>query len=120
MSGTIDFTRAAEFIASVPCGMWTSFGQVALAAGAEGGAIAIGDWLRRTGDTVSNVYRVLTVDGRVAQGFAPAGPNVPSDALTVRELLSREGVVIDAKGRASKQQCFRASDWGRANQPQAG
>jgi hypothetical protein len=25
---------------------WTSFGDVALAAGAEGGGIAIGDWLR--------------------------------------------------------------------------
>jgi len=99
--------------------MWTSFGEVALAAGAPGGAIAIGDWLRRMGDTVPNVDRVLTVDGRVAQGFAPAGPHVPSDALTVRELSSPEGVVIDAKGRASKQQCFRPSDLGRASQPRA-
>jgi alkylated DNA nucleotide flippase Atl1 len=115
VSGTIDFTLAAEFIAAVPSGKWTSFGQVARAAGAEGGAIAIGDWLRRKGDTVPNVYRVLTVDGRVAEGFAPAGPNVPGDALTVRALLSREGVVIDAKGRANKAQCFHASQWARAN-----
>jgi alkylated DNA nucleotide flippase Atl1 len=115
VSGTLDFTRAAEFVAAVPSGKWTSFGQVARAAGAEGGAIAIGDWLRRKGDTVPNVYRVLTVDGRVAQGFAPAGPTVLGDALTVRELLTREGVLIDAKGRASKHQCFHASDWARGD-----
>jgi hypothetical protein len=30
---------------------------------------------------------------------------------------TRAGVVIDAKGRASKPQCFYASDWRRAIQP---
>lgn len=114
--GAIDFARAADFITAVPEGKWTSFGDVARAAGANGGAIAIGDWLRRKGDQVPHVYRVLTVDGRVADGYAPAGPNVPRDALTVRQLLSREGVVIDATGRASKHQRFRTADWGRSNQ----
>ncbi len=115
--GVIDFTRAADFIGAVPHGKWTSFGDVAQAAGAEGGAIAIGDWLRRKGDSVPHVYRVLTSDGRVADRFAPAGPNVPRDAITVRELLHREGVVIDARGRASQHQRFHAADWSRANQP---
>ena len=117
MGSTIDFTRAASFIGAVPRGKWTSFGEVARAAGAEGGAIAIGDWLRRKGDTVPNVYRVLTVDGRVPDAFVPAGPNVPRDAVMVRELLRREGVIIDPKARASKHQCFRASDWDRTSQP---
>ena len=80
------------------------------------GGIGIGDWLRQKGDQVPHVYRVLTADGGVADAFAPAGPNVPRDALMVRELLSREGVTIDPKGRASKHQCFRASDWERVGQ----
>ena len=46
MGSTIDFTRPTNFIAAVPRGKWTSFSEVARAAGADGGAIAIGDWLR--------------------------------------------------------------------------
>jgi hypothetical protein len=42
------------------------------------GGQAIGEWLRREGHTVPNVYRVLKVDGYVSDGFRPAGPGVPA------------------------------------------
>lgn len=109
--GSIDFTRAAAFIAAIPEGSWASYGDVAQAGGNAKGAQAIGDWLRRKGDEVPHVYRVLTVKGFVADSFRPAGPGVPSDGSSVRALLRREGVMIDPKGRASANQRFRPEDW---------
>jgi alkylated DNA nucleotide flippase Atl1 len=108
---SIDFKRAAAFIAAVPTGRWTTYGDVAKAGGADKGAQAIGDWLRREGDRVSHVYRVLKVDGFVADGFRPAGPGVPADEARVRDVLRNEGVAIDAQGRASEHQRFRLEDW---------
>ena len=110
----IDFQQAAAFIAAVPEGMWTSYGDVARAGGAQrpqDGAQAVGGWLRREGDRVSHVYRVLNVDGFVADGFRPAGPGVPADGARVRDVLRQEGVAIDADGRASEHQRFRFEDW---------
>jgi alkylated DNA nucleotide flippase Atl1 len=110
---SIDFTRAGAFIAAVPEGRWTTYGDVSRAAGvpARNGGQAIGEWLRREGDSVPHVYRVLTVNGYVADGFRPAGPSVPPDDERVRDVLSKEGVTIDARGRASKHQRFHFEDW---------
>ena len=110
---SIDFRRAAAFIAAVPEGRWTSYGDAAKAGGvpAQDGGQAIGEWLRREGDTVPYVYRVLTVKGYVADGFRPAGPVVPADEERVRDVLRKEGVTIDARGRASKPQRFHFEDW---------
>lgn len=108
---SIDFDRARVFIAAVPAGRWTAYKDVAEASGSIRGAQAVGDWLRREGDQVTHVYRVLTVDGVVPDAFRPAGPGVPGDAASVRDLLAAEGVLIDARGRASQQQRFTAADW---------
>lgn len=68
-------------------------------------------WLRRKGHTVPRVYRALTSDGRLADGFVPAGAKVPGDALNVRDVLSSsDGVVIDALERAREHQRFSADD----------
>jgi alkylated DNA nucleotide flippase Atl1 len=107
----IDFTRARAFVASVPDGRWTSYKDVAVAAGSPNGAQAVGQWLRRDGDRIRHVYRVLTVSGAVAEGFAPAGPGVPDDEVEVRSVLRREGVRIDARGFADPRQRYRAADW---------
>jgi alkylated DNA nucleotide flippase Atl1 len=107
----IDFTQAAAFVAAVPEGRWTAYKDVAQAGGNERGAQAVGDWLRRRGDEVPYVYRVLTVEGLVPDAFRPAGPGVPPDADSVRKLLQAEGVVIDARGYASQAQRFRVEDW---------
>jgi alkylated DNA nucleotide flippase Atl1 len=110
---SIDFKRAAAFIAAVPEGRWTTYGDAAKAGGvpAQHGGQAIGEWLRRDGDTVPHVHRVLTVKGYVSDGFRPAGPGVPADKNRVRDMLRNEGVTIDAHGRASKHQRFRFEDW---------
>ncbi len=109
--GAIDFRRAAAFVAAVPTGRWTAYKDVAEAGGNNRGAQAVGDWLRREGDRVPRVYRVLTVDGLVPDAFRPAGPGVPRDAESVRDVLRREGVLIDARGRASPRQRFTVRDW---------
>ena len=103
---SIDFDRARSFIADVPEGRWTAYKDVAEAGGNARGAQAVGDWLRREGEQVAGVYRVLTVHGAVPDAFRPAGPGVPGDAAGVRELLTAEGVVIDVRGRAAQQQRF--------------
>jgi methylated-DNA-[protein]-cysteine S-methyltransferase len=108
---SIDFRRAQAFVAAVPRGRWTAYKDVAEAAGSPRGAQAIGDWLRRNGDQVPHVYRVLNVEGFVPEGFRPAGPGVPANAATVREVLRAEGVSIDGRGRAAAHQRFTAGDW---------
>ena len=107
----VDFDRAAAFIAAVPEGCWTAYKDVAEAAGSPRGAQAVGDWLRRHGDQVEHVYRVLRVDGVVPDAFRPAGPGVPADSESVRDRLKQEGVRIDEQGRASQKQRFAHKDW---------
>lgn len=113
--GSLDFQTASRFIAAVPRGRWTSYKDVATAAGNERGAQAIGEWLRRRGHEVVHVHRVIRSNGYVAEGFRAAGPGVPPDALTARELLQTEGVSFDLHGRASPIQRFRPSDWDRTD-----
>jgi predicted nuclease with RNAse H fold len=108
---SLDFARAEAFIAAIPTGCWTSYKDVATAAGNELGAQAVGDWVRRNGDAVPHVYRVLRIDGLVAEGYHPAGSGLPRDGLSVREVLRREGVIIDAHGRASRSQRFSPQEW---------
>jgi alkylated DNA nucleotide flippase Atl1 len=110
----MDFVRAAAFIAAIPRGRWAAYKDVAAAGGNDRGAQAAGDWLRRQGDQVEHVYRVLRVDGFVPEAFRPAGPGVPADAQSVRELLRREGVVIDRRGQASASQRFTVDEWERS------
>ena len=110
---SIDFTRAARSSPRFRRNVDELRGRRARAGGvpAHHGGQAIGEWLRRDGQTVRNVHRVLKVDGYVSDGFRPAGPGVPADQERVRDLLSKEGVTISARGRASKRQRFHYKDW---------
>lgn len=107
---SLDFDRAAAFIAAIPRGRWASYKDVATAAGAPGGAQAVGDWLRRRGHEVPHVHRVLRSDGFVPDAFQPAGPGVAANAQTARALLREEGVALDAQGRAKQTARFTAGD----------
>jgi len=111
---SLDFDLAAVFIGAIPEGRWAAYKDVAIAGGNEHGAQAVGDWVRREGDRIPHVYRVLLIDGFVAEGYRPAGAELPSDGVAVRDVLRREGVLIDAHGRASQHQRFTAADWRRA------
>jgi alkylated DNA nucleotide flippase Atl1 len=107
----LDFDRATAFVEAVPRGRWTAYKDVAAAAGNAQGAQAIGEWLRRRGDEVPHAYRVLRSDGFVADAFRPAGPGLPSDSASVRDLLRSEGVDVDPRGRASPAQRFSPEGW---------
>jgi len=111
---SVDFERAAAFIDAIPTGSWAADKDVATAGGNEDAAQAVGDWVRRNGDRLPHVYRVLRIDGFVAEGYRPAGAGLPSDGAAVRNAVQGEGVLIDARGRASKGQRFTAEDWRRA------
>ena len=98
-----------RFIAAVPEGRWTSYGEVAKAAGSPKGAQAVGQWCRREGAAIPFVYRVLTSNGFVAEGFvARPGRLCPTARIEVRRTLADEGVRIDAQGRAAPRQRFTA------------
>src|SRR3954463_11490777 len=108
---TMDFEGARAFVAAVPAGRWTAYRDVAEAAGNVKGAQAIGEWLRRHGDQVPCVYRVLRVDGYVPDGFRPAGPGIPADAASVRAALREEGGRIDTHGKTAQTQRFTVGEW---------
>jgi alkylated DNA nucleotide flippase Atl1 len=105
----MDFAHA--LVAAIPKGRWAAYRDVAEAAGNAKGAQAVGEWLRRNGDHVPGVYRVLRVDGHVSDGFRPAGPGVPANSERVREVLRAEGVHINDRGQAAARQRFTVADW---------
>jgi alkylated DNA nucleotide flippase Atl1 len=109
---TLDLTAARRFIASIPLGRWSSYGDVASAAGAPKGAQAVGTWLMRTTEDVANVYRVLNRHGEVSEGWTAVDPELPATPQAVRERLASEGVAIDATtGRADQDQRWTPEDW---------
>jgi alkylated DNA nucleotide flippase Atl1 len=111
----LDRDRAVAFMASVPRGRWTTYGDVAAAAQSPRGAQAVGMWLARDGHTLPNVYRVINARGEVSDGWRAAGADLPETARQVQRLLEAEGVRFDARGRADQSQRWRASDWQNAS-----
>ena len=106
----MDLDRARRFIAAVPEGRWTAYKDVAIAAGNSRGAQRIGQWLRHSGGSIPNYWRVLTVDGSVPDAFMGGGGG-PRDPVSCRDLLRREGVWVEANGRVRQRQRFTADDW---------
>jgi len=96
----LDLDAAADFLETVPEGGWTSYGDVAVAAGgASNAAQGIASWVGRSGHLVANVHRVLNRRGEVNPGWTPAGPGLPSSAAEVQALLISEGLPFH-NGRA--------------------
>jgi len=107
----VDFERARRFVASVPPGNWTSYGDVAAAGGSPRAAQAVGSWLARRGDEVPGVHRVLNATGEISPGWRPASPELPPDRARVKSLLESEGVRFDGRGRADPQQRWAVDQW---------
>jgi alkylated DNA nucleotide flippase Atl1 len=103
----LDFDAAKAFIAGVPAGRWTTYGDVAAAGGSPGGAQAIGTWLLRTSG-VPNVWRVLNRHGRVSKHWKGGDPGIPVTPAEVLERLREEGVHFDESGRADPSQRWSA------------
>jgi alkylated DNA nucleotide flippase Atl1 len=113
---TLDLDAARAFIASIPDGRWTSYGDVAAAAGAPKGAQAVGSWIMRTRGDVPHIYRVLNRDGEVNEGWKAVAPGLPPTGQHVRDKLTSEGVEIDPRsGRADQTQRWTPEDWARVN-----
>ncbi len=108
---SMDKPRAIRFIEAVPEGRWTAYSDAAVACGSNSPR-SIGLWLRNSGGTIRNYWRVMTVKGEVPETFVGGGTGT-LDALTARELLRREGVWIDADGRARARQRFTVADYMR-------
>lgn len=89
----LDLDAAAGFLETVPSGHWTSYGDVAVAAGRSSSAAqGIVSWIGSKGHLLSHVYRVLNATGHINAAWTPAGPGLPADAQAVRELLEAEGL----------------------------
>jgi alkylated DNA nucleotide flippase Atl1 len=107
MRKPLDFDQARTFVASVPPGNWTSYGDVAAAGGSPRAAQAVGSWLARHGDEVPGVYRLINVSGEVSPGWRPASADLPPDRGRVKARLETEGVRFDDRGRADPRQRWR-------------
>src|SRR4051812_31303785 len=99
----MDRGRATDFIASIPTGRWTSFKEVASAAGGST-AHAIGQWLTHRGHEVAHPWRVLAEDGHVPPGWQASRPDlrpdIPKTRAEVRLRLKAEGVPLKLGGQA--------------------
>ncbi|GAA2815973.1 GmrSD restriction endonuclease domain-containing protein [Streptomyces showdoensis] len=99
-----DWQLAHQTLAALPHGTWTSYGDLAAFIGS--GAQAVGNHLADT-PGVSNAYRVLTADGKVADGFRWASPEAGGD---VRTRLTTDGIHFTASGAADPAQRLTADD----------
>lgn len=104
------------FIASVPKGCWTTYGDVADAAGNRDAARTIGEWLRESGGSIPLYWRVINAKGEVPAGFIASIPGLPRDPVEARERLIAEGVTFDGE-RASERCWYIIDRWRVAGCP---
>ena len=109
----LNLDAAAAFLETVPEGRWTTYGDVAVAAGrSTNAAQPVAAWLASKGHLVANVHRVLNAAGEISPGWRPAGPGVPATPRDVEERLRKEGVRF-VDGRADPRQRWRPGDGAR-------
>lgn len=100
---TFDWAPMHAILETLPSDRWTTYGDIADAIGTV--AQAVGNHLA-TCRQCANAHRVLTSDGRVAEGFRwidPAELRGPADMLAI------DGIRL-AGGRADKAQRLRSDD----------
>ncbi|WP_100448489.1 MGMT family protein [Glycomyces xiaoerkulensis] len=92
-----DWELVRRLVAALPEGTWTSYGDLAELIGT--GPRQVGAYMR-DGD-VPGAYRVLTARGTVSEGFRWSDGR-PGDE--VPDLLREDGVKVDARGVADRDQ----------------
>jgi alkylated DNA nucleotide flippase Atl1 len=112
----LDYDTAIAFIASIPIGRWTTYGDVAVAAGNPKAAHPIGQWLLGTGGSVPLYWRVINSHGKVPAGFLASTPGLPASPFEARKRLADEGVAFDGE-RASDRCRYRVEEWYAAGCP---
>ena len=89
-----DWARMHAAIAAIPDGRWTAYADLAAVAGTA--AQAVGNHIA-THPSLAKAYRVLTIDGRISEGFRWSDP---ADTRDPKVVLAAEGVEFDGTGRA--------------------
>ncbi len=89
-----DWARMHAAIAAIPDGRWTAYADLAALAGTA--AQAVGNHIA-THPALAKAYRVLTIDGRISEGFRWSDPG---DTRNPKDVLAVEGVEFDETGRA--------------------
>lgn len=93
-----DWTALHQILSTMPVGTWTSYANLAEVVGT--GAQALSTHLRNHLSCI-NAYRVLTWDGRIAEGFRWSDPNEDRDVVDV---LTAEGIeFVDSQASRSTQ-----------------
>lgn len=90
-----DWSRMHAAIAAIPDRRWTSYADLAARAGTA--AQAVGNRIA-SNPSLAKAYHVMTIDGRVSEGFAWSDPTDSRDPIHV---LRAEGVQFDETGRAT-------------------
>ena len=93
------FEKVYQIVKAIPYGKVMSYGQIAKIIGNEKMSRQVG-WALHVNPDPENIpcYRVVNRFGEVSSAFAFGGAN------RQKELLEREGVVFDQKGRVKS--CF--------------
>jgi alkylated DNA nucleotide flippase Atl1 len=112
----LDKDIAVAFVESIPKGRWTTYGDVADAAGNRGAAKSIGGWLLESGGSIPFYWRVIGSKGEVPPGFVASIPGLPRSPVEARERLAAEGVTFDGV-RASEQCRYTVEEWRTAGCP---
>ena len=90
-----NYERIYRVVSLIPRGRVATYGQIAELAGLPGGARQVGYALAASGDLGVPWHRVVNSRGEISPRAEPS-----FEALQ-RQLLSREGVALDAEGRLS-------------------
>jgi alkylated DNA nucleotide flippase Atl1 len=102
--GGRDWSRLHAALAALPLGKWTTYGDLAQLIGSH--QVPVGQHVANT-PGLFNAYRVLTADGRVADGFHW---DDPSDLREVHSVLESEGIHFSPDRRADASQRLEADD----------
>lgn len=113
---SLDYDTAIEFIESIPMGRWTTYGDVADAAGNRDAALSIGGWLRESSGSIPFYWRVIDSSGEVPPGFTASTPGLPRNPVEARDRLADEGVRLDGM-RASERCRYTIEEWRAAGCP---
>lgn len=113
---SFDENAARAFIAAVPEGSWTTYGDVADAAGSPGAAQHAGNWLRDSDGSVPFYWRVIDANGEVPPGFVASALGLPRNPVEARARLRDEGVIFTGQ-RADRECLYTVDEWRAAGRP---